>query len=85
MKNRKQPTNAPATRGEFEHLTSMLILYTFCRDNTLIFFFFPFARAEERYEALMQAYGVPLSGDINAKRETLRAFLGIPSVPLEKK
>lgn len=61
MKNRKQPPNAPATRGEFEHLT------------------------KERYEALMQAYGVPISGDINNKRETLRSFLGIPSIPLEKK
>ncbi|GJJ09264.1 hypothetical protein Clacol_003486 [Clathrus columnatus] len=61
MKNRKQPTNAPATRGEFEHLT------------------------KERYEAMLQAYGIPFSGDITAKRELLRAFLGIPSLPLDKK
>jgi len=61
MKNRKLPPNAPATRGEFEHLT------------------------KERYEALMVAYDVSFSGDTNAKRETLRAFLGIPALPLDKK
>lgn len=33
---------------------------------------------EERYEALLKAYGQPLKGDTEAKREALRAFAGIP-------
>lgn len=89
MKNRKFPSNFPATRGEFEHLTST---YTFSFDPA----FFRFlaltgsihsscVSAEERYEALMASYDVPISGDTAAKRETLRIFLGIPSGPLEKK
>ncbi|KAF8519343.1 hypothetical protein BU17DRAFT_90017 [Hysterangium stoloniferum] len=40
---------------------------------------------KERYEALMVAYDVAFSGDTNAKRETLRSFLGIPSLPLDGK
>lgn len=33
----------------------------------------------------MTSYDVPFSGDTAAKRETLRAFLGIPAGPIEKK
>ena len=33
----------------------------------------------------MASYDIPISGDTAAKRETLRAFLGIPATPLEKK
>ncbi|KIJ61723.1 hypothetical protein HYDPIDRAFT_115532 [Hydnomerulius pinastri MD-312] len=45
---------------------------------------FPTSRGEfehitkERYEALLKAYGQPLKGDTEAKREALRAFAGIP-------
>jgi len=40
---------------------------------------------KERYEGLMTNYDIPISGDTAAKRESLRAFLGIPSNPPEKK
>ncbi|KAH7913628.1 hypothetical protein BJ138DRAFT_583969 [Hygrophoropsis aurantiaca] len=33
---------------------------------------------KERYEAIMKAYGLPIKGDTDAKRETVRAFVGIP-------
>ncbi|KZT39207.1 hypothetical protein SISSUDRAFT_1032853 [Sistotremastrum suecicum HHB10207 ss-3] len=33
----------------------------------------------ERYETIMVEYGIPISGDITAKRDTLRSFLGIPA------
>ncbi|KAF8591754.1 hypothetical protein K439DRAFT_1325957 [Ramaria rubella] len=52
---------------------------------------FPSTRGEfehltkERYEALMTSYDIPITGDTNAKREALRAFLGIPTNPPEKK
>ncbi|KAH7882111.1 hypothetical protein F5I97DRAFT_1912203 [Phlebopus sp. FC_14] len=45
---------------------------------------FPSTRGEfehitkERYEALLKAYGLPLKGDTEAKRDALRAFAGIP-------
>jgi len=45
---------------------------------------FPLTRGEfehitkERYEVLLKAYGQPLKGDTAAKREALRAFVGIP-------
>ncbi|KAJ8519134.1 hypothetical protein ONZ45_g3861 [Pleurotus djamor] len=32
----------------------------------------------ERYEEIMKVYDIPLKGDVNAKREALRAFLGLP-------
>jgi len=35
---------------------------------------------KERYEALLTLYDVPFSGDTAAKRETLRAFLGLPTI-----
>jgi len=47
---------------------------------------FPATRGEfehltkERYEQIMQEYSVPFSGDLAAKRETLRGFLGLPTV-----
>jgi len=34
---------------------------------------------KERYEAILMEYSVPFSGDTAAKRETLRAFLGLPT------
>ena len=34
--------------------------------------------AEERYEALLKAYGLPIKGDTDAKREAVRLFVGIP-------
>jgi hypothetical protein len=33
---------------------------------------------EERYEAFLKAYGLPIKGDTDAKREALRLFTGIP-------
>ncbi|KAF8438390.1 hypothetical protein L210DRAFT_959393 [Boletus edulis BED1] len=45
---------------------------------------FPLTRGEfehitkERYEVLLKAYGQPLKGDTAAKRDALRAFVGIP-------
>ncbi|KAI5119690.1 hypothetical protein M0805_003577 [Coniferiporia weirii] len=44
---------------------------------------FPATRGEfehltkERYEVLMKAYGIPISGDLNAKRRALRSFVGL--------
>ncbi|KIJ34979.1 hypothetical protein M422DRAFT_51728 [Sphaerobolus stellatus SS14] len=35
---------------------------------------------KERYEELLKAYGVPATGDLANKRETLREFLGISSL-----
>ncbi|KAI0076859.1 hypothetical protein K474DRAFT_1597146, partial [Panus rudis PR-1116 ss-1] len=32
---------------------------------------------KERYEALLKAYNQPIKGDINAKREALREFIGL--------
>ncbi|KAG1844717.1 hypothetical protein F4604DRAFT_1492465, partial [Suillus subluteus] len=45
---------------------------------------FPATRGEfehitkERYEAILKAYGLPIKGDTDAKREAVRAFVGIP-------
>jgi len=49
---------------------------------------FPATRGEfehltrERYEAMLKAYGQPLTGDTAAKKEAARVFVGIPSTPL---
>ncbi|KAI0045805.1 hypothetical protein FA95DRAFT_85598 [Auriscalpium vulgare] len=46
---------------------------------------FPATRGEfehlikERYEAMLKAYGLPVKGDTNAKREALRVFIGLPA------
>lgn len=32
---------------------------------------------EERYEALLKGYNLPVTGDTNAKREALREFIGL--------
>ncbi|CAL1698650.1 unnamed protein product [Somion occarium] len=32
---------------------------------------------KERYESLLKSYGVPIKGDTNAKRQTLREFIGL--------
>jgi hypothetical protein len=32
----------------------------------------------ERYEGILNEYGVKHSGEVGDKRETLRAFLGLP-------
>lgn len=45
---------------------------------------FPATRGEfehitkERYEGILKAYGLPLKGDTDAKREAVRIFVGIP-------
>jgi len=45
---------------------------------------FPATRGEfehitkERYEAILKAYGLPIKGDTDAKREAVRLFVGIP-------
>ncbi|KAG2039417.1 hypothetical protein BDR03DRAFT_951859 [Suillus americanus] len=45
---------------------------------------FPASRGEfehitkERYEAILKAYGLPIKGDTDAKREAVRTFVGIP-------
>lgn len=45
---------------------------------------FPATRGEfehitkERYETILKAYGLPLKGDTDAKREAVRIFVGIP-------
>lgn len=45
---------------------------------------FPASRGEfehitkERYEAILKAYGLPIKGDTDAKREAVRLFVGIP-------
>lgn len=45
---------------------------------------FPATRGEfehitkERYEAILKAYGLPIKGDTDAKREAVRTFAGIP-------
>ena len=44
-----------------------------------------FLVVEERYEGLLTNYDIPISGDTAAKRESLRAFLGIPANTPEKK
>ncbi|EPQ50296.1 hypothetical protein GLOTRDRAFT_82505 [Gloeophyllum trabeum ATCC 11539] len=33
---------------------------------------------KERYEGLMKAFGIPIKGDTDAKREAVREFLGLP-------
>ncbi|KAA1477632.1 hypothetical protein DENSPDRAFT_616842 [Dentipellis sp. KUC8613] len=33
---------------------------------------------KERYEAILKAYGQPIKGDTNAKRQALRVFIGLP-------
>ncbi|KAI0296782.1 hypothetical protein B0F90DRAFT_1819790 [Multifurca ochricompacta] len=58
----KPPPNHPNTKGEFEHLTSLL---------------FVLSLSEERYEALLKAYGQPIKGDTSEKREALRIFMGL--------
>lgn len=72
MTNGKMPPQFPATRGEFEHLTSKLGLNKVRVCCKLIAF------TEERYEALMKSYDIPISGDTAAKRDALRSFVGIP-------
>ncbi|EJD04871.1 uncharacterized protein FOMMEDRAFT_166628 [Fomitiporia mediterranea MF3/22] len=48
---------------------------------------FPATRGEfehltrERYEGMMKAYGLPITGDTNAKRNAVRTFIGLPQVP----
>lgn len=44
----------------------------------IIYIFKTVATKEERYEVLLKAYGQPLKGDTEAKRDALRAFAGIP-------
>lgn len=45
---------------------------------------FPATRGEfehitkERYESILKAYGLPIKGDTDAKREAVRTFVGIP-------
>ncbi|KAL5525101.1 hypothetical protein ACEPAF_8970 [Sanghuangporus sanghuang] len=45
---------------------------------------FPATRGEfehltkERYEGLMKAYGLPIQGDLAAKRNVVRSFIGLP-------
>lgn len=45
---------------------------------------FPTSRGEfehitkERYEAILKAYGLPIKGDTDAKREAVRSFIGLP-------
>jgi len=34
---------------------------------------------KERYEAILKAYGQPIKGDTNAKRQALRVFIGLPA------
>ncbi|KAF4568610.1 hypothetical protein EYR40_009984 [Pleurotus pulmonarius] len=34
---------------------------------------------KERYEDIMKAYGLPIKGDTTAKKDALRAFLGLPA------
>ncbi|KAL5520488.1 hypothetical protein ACEPAG_9712 [Sanghuangporus baumii] len=47
---------------------------------------FPATRGEfehlikERYESLMKAYGLPIQGDLAAKRNAVRSFIGLPQV-----
>jgi len=51
---------------------------------------FPATRGEfehltrERYEGILNEYKVKHSGDVHEKRETLRAFLGLPTTMLKK-
>lgn len=33
---------------------------------------------EERYEAMLKAYGLPITGDVAAKRAAVRSFIGCP-------
>lgn len=71
MANGKTPQNFPATKGEFEHLTStclpMILCYNAQQNH----------RAEERYEFMLKSYNVPLKGDTAAKRQLLREFIGL--------
>jgi hypothetical protein len=71
----KAPKNFPSTRGEFEHLTrewsAVVELHTIKLDAVCWYL-------GERYEGILNEYDVKNSGDVNDKRETLRAFLGIP-------
>lgn len=74
MANGKTPQNFPATRGEFEHLTSAYMLLArpvfSVTDGEL-------GCLEERYEFLMKSYGIPIKGDTAAKRQALREFIGL--------
>lgn len=36
-----------------------------------------FGGAEERYEHILKSYNLPVKGDINAKREAVREFIGL--------
>lgn len=78
MANGKTPQNFPATRGEFEHLTSAYMLLArpgFWIDSEM-------ECIEERYEFLMKSYGIPIKGDTAAKRQALREFIGLsPAKP----
>lgn len=38
----------------------------------------PTCLPEERYEAILKVYNLPVKGDIEAKRQALRVFLSIP-------
>jgi hypothetical protein len=67
----KPPPDHPRTKGEFEHLTSTLLLAFMDRRCS--------CTAEERYEGLLRAYNQPIEGDTAAKREALRIFLGLPA------
>lgn len=123
MANGKPPPQFPATRGEFEHLTSCVFsvfLLCFLRQAHMLPYTFPFVRScrnlsghstrappppnipithwmlsyfcaiaitesyllisfvEERYEALMKSYNIPIAGDTAAKREAIRSFIGLP-------
>jgi hypothetical protein len=78
MANGKIPQNFPATKGEFEHLTSTYDTDKLRRPPLL---FYPLTWfclcTEERYEHMMKSYGLPIKGDTAAKREALREFIGL--------
>jgi hypothetical protein len=70
----KPPPGFPATRGEFEHITSQCSFFPSVWNGPLI----AWCDLEERYESILKAYGLPIKGDTDAKREAVRTFVGIP-------
>lgn len=86
--NGKPPPNFPATKGEFEHLTSCVTFHSRLLPWTASpeYEFDLFRRFDyigERYEALLKAYGQPLPKGpgplVDIRRQALRVFCGLPA------
>lgn len=89
--NGKPLPNFPATKGEFEHLTSCVTFHfrflastaSLSMISTAVDLFQRVDYIGERYEALLKAYGQPLLKApgplVDARRQALRVFIGLPA------